>query len=205
MNIKDKFKLYIKGKNDKYNIEEIVNNLPDNQVITKDTLNKLKNSTTKMISDEDIKGNYYVFLNDTIYLSTKNTKKYNRLTVICHECVHSIQNKTLQLINFVLSNIEIIAFVILFALKIFNILGNISTYLYIGIVIVSVIPRIILEIDASLKSIKLTKEYVNEKIGNNEAEFVNKIVNFQVKAMLPLLLIDVILWKIIRIIIMGVI
>ena len=205
MNIKDKFKLYIKGKNDKYNIEEIVNNLPDNQVITKDTLNKLKNSTTKMISDEDIKGNYYVFLNDTIYLSTKNTKKYNRLTVICHECVHSIQNKTLQLINFVLSNIEIIAFVILFALKIFNILSNISTYLYIGIVIVSVIPRIILEIDASLKSIKLTKEYVNEKIGNNEAEFVNKIVNFQVKAMLPLLLIDVILWKIIRIIFMSVI
>jgi hypothetical protein len=39
----------------------------------------------------------------------------------------------------------------------------------------------------------------------NKVVDVNKIVNFQVKAMLPLLLIDVILWKIIRIIIMGVI
>ena len=176
MNIKDKYKMYIKGKNENYDIEKIVKKLPDNTTITKDILQKLDNKTTKMVSDDDIKGNYYVFLNDTIYLSNKNTNKYNRLTVICHECVHSIQNKALQLINFIFSNIEIIAFVILLFLKIFNAFDG--KFVYVAIVAISLIPRFILEIDASLSSIKLTKEYVNKKLDGTKAEFVNKIVKF---------------------------
>lgn len=205
MSIKSKYNLYVKGKNEKYDIEQIISKLPDNSTITKQVLEKINNKTTKMICDEDIKGNYYVFLNDTIYLSSKNTNKYNRLTVICHECIHSIQNKIMQWINFILSNLEIIVFVIFSILKLLNIFENILTYTYIGFVIVSIIPRFILEIHASLKSIRYTMEYVSEKIGNEEAKFVNKIVKFQVTSLLPVMLFTLCFWKIIRILILCII
>lgn len=205
MSIKSKYNLYVKGKNEKYDIEQIISKLPDNSTITKQVLEKINNKTTKMICDEDIKGNYYVFLNDTIYLSSKNTNKYNRLTVICHECIHSIQNKIMQWINFILSNLEIIIFIIFSILKLLNIFENILTYTYIGFVIVSIIPRFILEIHASLKSIRYTMEYVSEKIGNEEAKFVNKIVKFQVTSLLPVMLFTLCFWKIIRILILCII
>ena len=205
MSIKSKYNLYVKGKNEKYDIEQIISKLPDNSTITKQVLEKLNNKTTKMLCDEDIKGNYYVFLNDTIYLSSKNTNKYNRLTVICHECIHSMQNKIMQWINFILSNLEIIVFVIFSILKLLNIFENILTYTYIAFAIVSIIPRFILEIHASLKSIKYTKEYVSKNIGNEEAEFVNKIVKFQVIALLPVMLFTLCFWKIIRILILCII
>lgn len=205
MSIKSKYNLYVKGKNEKYDIEQIISKLPDNRTITKQVLEKLNNKTTKMLCDEDIKGNYYVFLNDTIYLSSKNTNKYNRLTVICHECIHSMQNKIMQWINFILSNLEIIVFVIFSILKLLNIFENILTYTYIAFVIVSIIPRFILEIHASLKSIKYTKEYVSKNIGNEEAEFVNKIVKFQVISLLPVMLFTLCFWKIIRILILCII
>lgn len=205
MKIKDNIKLYIKGKDDNYDIEKIVSKLPDNKIIAKETLEKLNNKTTKIVFDNDIQGNYYVFLNDTIYLSNKDADKYKRLTVICHECIHSMQNKALQLINFLFSNLEVIIFIIFSALKFFNLFGNILTYLYIAIIVISLIPRFILEIDASLKSIKLTKEYVSKKIGNIEAEFVDKIVKFQVISLLPIMLILLIFWKIVRIVILTII
>ena len=205
MSIKSKYNLYVKGKNEKYDIEQIISKLPDNSTITKQVLEKINNKTTKMICDEDIKGNYYVFLNDTIYLSSKNTNKYNRLTVICHECIHSIQNKIMQWINFILSNLEIIIFIIFSILKLLNIFENILTYTYIGFVIVSIIPRFILEIHASLKSIRYTMEYVSEKIGNEKAKFVNKIVKFQVTSLLPVMLFTLCFWKIIRILILCII
>lgn len=205
MNIKDKYYMYIKGKNKEYNIEEIVKKLPDNNTIMKETLEKLNNKTTKIVSDDDIKGNYYVFLNDTIYLSNKNANEYKRLTVICHECVHSKQNKVLQLINFIFSNLEPIIFIVFAILKILNTFGDMLTYLYLSIVIISLIPRFILEIDASLKSINLTKEYVCEKIGKDEANFVKKVVNLQVKSLLPVMLFSLSFWKIVRSIIVALI
>lgn len=205
MNIKNKYNLYVKGKNKEYDIQQIISKLPDNNTIAKQTLESLNNKTTKVVFDNDIKGNYYVFLNDTIYLSSKDADKYKRLTVICHECIHSIQNKTIQLINFILSNLEIIIFIIFSILKLLNIIGNKLTYVYIAVVVISLIPRFILEIHASLKSIKLTKEYISEKIGNKEAEFVNKIVRIQVVLLLPVMLFSLCLWKIIRILILDII
>lgn len=205
MSIKSKYNLYVKGKNEKYDIEQIISKLSDNSTITKQVLEKLNNKTTKMICDEYIKGNYYVFLNDTIYLSSKNTNKYNRLTVICHECIHSMQNKTIQWINFIFSNLEIIIFVIFSILKLLNIFGNILPFIYLGFVIVSILPRFILEIHASLKSIRYTEEYVSENVGDEEARFVNKIVKFQVVSLLPLMLFTLSFWKIVRILIIYII
>lgn len=205
MSIKDKYNIYVKGRNDDYDMEEIIGKLSDNNTIAKETLENLNNKKTKMVSDDDIKGNYYVFLNDTIYLSSKDADKYKRLTVICHECVHSIQNKLVQLINFIFSNLEIVLFFIFVILKFLKIFGKTLTYAYITIVIISLIPRFILEIHASLKSIKLSKEYVNKKIGNNEAQFVNKVVRFQVISLLPIMLFSLCFWKIIRALIIALI
>ena len=205
MNIKDKYSMFVKGINKEYDIEEIISKLPDNNTITKETLKKLNNNNTKIVFDDDIDGNYYVFLNDTIYLSSKSSNKYKRLTVICHECIHSIQSKVMQVMNFILSNLEIIIFSIFAILKFLNVFENMLTYTYIAFVIISLIPRFILEIHASLKSISLTKEYVCKKIGYNEAEFVNKIVKFQVISLLPVMLLSLCFWKIARICIIAII
>lgn len=199
------FEYYINGKNDKYDIKEINNTLPENDIIVGQVLKNLNNNTTKVIKDDDINGNYYVFLNDAIYLSNKNksNKEYSRLTVICHECVHSIQPKILQIINFIFSNIEIIIFAICLIFKIILKKENYVEVIYITSVILSLIPRFILEIHASILSISLTRKYLldNNKT-EEEADFVYNIVKFQVIALLPFMLISLCMWKIVRILIL---
>lgn len=201
MRIKKICEYYIKGKNEKYDIRDIDKSLPQNDTIVGQVLKKLNNTTTKVKKDDDIKGNYYVFLNDTIYLSNKNKngKEYSRLTLICHECIHSIQSKILQMINFIFSNLEIIIFTICLFLKIILKKENYIDEIYIISAIVSIIPRFILEIHASLSSISLTKEYLldNNKT-EDETNFVYNIVKFQVIALLPFMLINLCLWKIVR-------
>ena len=78
------------------------------QELTKDILKILNNNHTKVELKEDFKGNYYSYLIDTIYISknfkeqkasTKDkmmNKKVAELVTVCHECIHSTQNKCIQ-------------------------------------------------------------------------------------------------------------
>ena len=201
MNLKEFINYYIKGKNSEHDFNEINTRLPSNEVIASQVLKKLDNDKTKLKTDNDIKGNYYVFLNDTIYLSNKNKsgKEYSRITVICHECIHSIQSKKLQMLNFVLSNLEIVVFVICLILNLILKNQNYTQIIYTVIVVLSIIPRFILEIHASLGSISLTKKYIEEENRNkDEAEFAYNVVKFQVIALLPFMLLNLCLWKIVR-------
>jgi hypothetical protein len=205
MNLKKKIELYINGRTENNDIRDIINKLPRNEQIAKDILEILNNKTTELKCDDDIKGSYYVFLNDTIYLSNnKASKEYSRLTLIAHECVHSIQSKVLQIINFLLSNLEIIFFVIIILLKILNVCGNKLDFTYLIIVISSIIVRVILELDASVKSISLSKDYVNVNLNEEYSKIVTKIIRFQVMALFPFMLISLFFWKIIRLIIINI-
>ncbi len=139
--------------------------------ICKNILKLVNNTTTKIKIEENDKNSYYVFLNDTIYLSNRQTskdRKDSRLVLICHECIHSVQSKVLQWINFILANLELVLFVIAIILKyIFKQEGIVISYIVINIL--SIIVRTILEADASLRSIQIVKKHL-DSAKNNENE-----------------------------------
>ena len=86
------------------------------------------------------------------------------MCVIAHECIHSIQPKILQNLNFILSNLEVVIFVVyllLFFLKV-NIQKIYLVYLIIAIF--SLVIRTILELWAISRAPKLSKEYLEEKM-----------------------------------------
>ena len=132
----------------------------------KDILEHLNNKDTKIIEKEDFKGSYYSYINDTIYLSGENkiTKsKEEEFIILCHECIHSIQNKTLQAVNFYSSNIEIILSILVILLLIIKV--NFVKYLvipYFLIMLLNIIVRFLLEKDAVKGSFKLAKDIIKD-------------------------------------------
>ena len=155
MSFFDNIKVLNKKSNIRKEVDDIIGTLPSSDIIAKDILNKLDNKKTKSIFDKDIKGNYYVYLNNTIYLSDRQNEKsnYERLCVIAHECIHSIQPKILQ-------NLKFVVYLLLFFLKV-----NIQKFylVYLIIAIFSLVIRTILELWAISRAPKLSKEYLEEK------------------------------------------
>lgn len=195
-------KILKKDSNERNKVKNIVDKLPENSNVAKDILQILGNETTKVVFDKDIKNNYYTYLNDTIYL-TEN-KKYSqknrdgRICVIAHECRHSVQSKVLQNFNFILSNIELIAFVVSIILLIFRVSSLIVLCSYLCIVIFSIIPRMILEINAVLKSVPIAKMYLEKKLNKEDVETVNNFYTIHTKTLLPLFIISLLFEKIVR-------
>ncbi len=159
--------------NNKKEVENIINKLPDNELLAKEVLQDF-DSKTKIELKDDIKNSYYVFLNDTIYLSNtgKSKDSYARLILIMHEIRHSMQSKVLQVLNFSLSNLEIISFVISAILIIFKINIKSVLIIYGVIVLLSIIPRIILEVDAIINSVRMSRNYLIRKVSLKETDVV---------------------------------
>ena len=123
------------------------------------------------------------------------------MCVIAHECIHSIQPKILQNLNFILSNLEIVIFVVyllLFFLKV-----NIQK-IYLVYLIIAIFPlviRTILELWAISRAPKLSKEYLEEKnVDEINVKKVENVYNFSTKLLTPFALIQMFFWKILRII-----
>jgi len=189
-----------KWKQENRKLSNISDKFSSNDLVAKQMLELLNNKTTKIKVDNDIKNNYYVFLTDTIYLSNKEVNKngYQRICVMAHECIHSIQSKTIQTINFILSNIELIAFVITFICMVIKFNVNIVFYSYMILNIISVIPRIILELNATLKSINLTKKYIEDKVEDNETNTLLNSYKKQIILFLPLFIVSLLLGRFFR-------
>lgn len=181
--------------------------------VTKGILGILNNNHTKVQEKSDIKGNYYNYMTDTIYLTTN--KEYNmqkrldktnlfcaKLLTICHECIHSVQNKKLHLLNLILSNLSIVVTAIAMILLIdfnkpiwYTIFGTIIIFL-------AILVRGILEIDAINRSLNLAKlAIVNLKINNISNVDINE-ARKTVRRKMPLQFIKMILDKIIMLIIL---
>ena len=144
----------------------------------KNILNFLNNNSTKIIEKEDFKGCYYSYINNTIYLAKEklNTKsKEEEYIVMCHECVHSIQNKLLHAINFYSSNVEILVSIVLIILLLLK-----STYIYyiaipyFAILFINIVIRFVLESNAVKESFVLSKKLINNKYYD-----INKISEMQ--------------------------
>ncbi|MEG1363904.1 MAG: hypothetical protein RSC92_05695 [Clostridia bacterium] len=181
-------------------MDQINNKLDDNITITKDILNLLDNKKTNVVIDEDIKNSYYVFFKDIIYLSNNNNT-YKRVCLIAHECIHSIQNKILQKVNFILSNIELIFFVFLFIFLLFSSNNNLPIVIaYVTINILSMVVRFILEAHATIGSVNLSKRYLSTKLETNDLDLVIKDYRNKIIMLFPVFLINLFLFKILRIV-----
>lgn len=207
MKLLNKFRYFKNNTKERKKIQDIIDKLPDNETIAKEILAENNNTKTKIVLDEEIKNSYYIFLNDTIYLSNKNkaSTRYSRLCLIAHECKHSLQSKVLQVINFSISNIELIFFVLFAILGLLNFKNSFIPNIYYITVILSIIPRLILEFDAVYSSVKISEKYVEQKLSKNEADMVHLVYSFQVKVLVPMLVFSLVIWKAIRSIIIFVI
>ena len=201
MKFKDKIQIFNKKSKLRKELDFFISSLPNSDVIAKELLYELGNKKTKYVFDKDIKGSYYVYLNDTIYLCDKQKEKnnYERLCVIAHESIHSIQPKFLQNLNFILSNLELVCFVV-FLILYFLKLNRLYIYLgYITFAVLSMIPRLILELWALTKAPKLSKKYLEKNsIDKNDVDKVYNLYTFSTKLLMPVAIIGFFTYKLVR-------
>ena len=169
-----KLKQFVEYEEKKFN--KLIEGYPSNIEICKYILNKLNNSTVKIVEDKEAKTSMYITLSDKIIIAdVKNS--YTRIQTIAHECLHSVQKRKMQVFNFIYSNIYLLYFVIVTILAILNKLQD--SMLYIAIMIlfsyIYYFVRSYLENDAMIKAKYLAKEFMEEvKISSDEE--IDKII-----------------------------
>lgn len=203
-----RFEIFKKNSKTKKSIQDMIDKLPENEQITKEILQYIGNNTTQLEIKTDIKNSYYVYLNDKIYLSNRKKTKtsYTRLCLIAHECIHSMQSKILQSINFLISNVEIISFCCLLIIGIFNKQQNYMFWVYLILIVLAIIFRTILEFNAVVESVSLSKRYLQEKkVSEEKVEQIISIYRFQTILLMPMFFLNLYVGKIIRLIIIYII
>ena len=198
MKIKDIYKLNKKDSNENIKINKMISNIPENEFVAKEILEMLNNNKTKIEIDSDTKSNLYIFLNDTIYISKNKKDDFNRICVIAHECIHSIQSKSTQILNFVLSNIELILFIVLIALFCFKLKFMPLLILYVLTNIFSIGIRLYLELSAVFGSIKLSDKYFKNYLEDKIRDYIVNIYKSQIKTLLVFFIIKLFLFKVVR-------
>lgn len=169
-----KLKQFVEYEEKKFN--KLIEGYPSNIEICKYILNKLNNSTVKIVEDKEAKTSMYIALSDKIIIADVK-KSYTRIQTIAHECLHSVQKRKMQVFNFIYSNIYLLYFVIVTILAILNKLQD--SMLYIAIMIlfsyIYYFVRSYLENDAMIKAKYLAKEFMEEvKISSDEE--IDKII-----------------------------
>ena len=148
-----KFAWNIKVKNLKqikeigYNkqLNEITNKLPENEQICKTILKKLNNESVVIKQSENNKSSFYFVLTNSILIANiKNT--FSRVQTICHECLHSIQNRRTLLFNFFFSNIYLIYFLAICILTLLKLNFFPMAYLFILTILSFILLVLLLEI-----------------------------------------------------------
>lgn len=164
------------GDNNKH-LDEIVNKYPENIDICKDILKKLKNETVRIEEDKEASNCLYIAITNKIIIANMRNS-FTRIQTIAHECLHSIQDRTMLLFNFIYSNIYMIYFASIAILGILKILPQKMLFLsiYIFLAFIYYFIRAYLENDAMIKARFLAKEYMEEKQISSKQE-INLIVD----------------------------
>lgn len=194
-------------------MEEILNKNPKEICI--DILKQINNENVKFEMDDSSRTSLYVFLTNTIIISNKKVKtkksideqNKSKLLVTAHECAHSIQPKIVQWMNFVLTNLEIIMFLaILFITFILKYTNPILNYIYLGLSLFSIAIRHYLEMDATIKSVKITSKYLqNNGVEKDKIIDLVKYYKKQLLKTVPLFVLSLYITKIARLMIVLVI
>ena len=90
---------------------------------------------------------------------------YARIQTIAHECLHSCQDRTMLMFNFIFSNINMIYFFVISILTAFKVINNEMLQIAILMLFTSIqfAVRSFLEIDAMTRAKFLAKEYMEKK------------------------------------------
>ena len=160
------------------NLNEITNILPENKQIAKEILKKLKNEYVKIkTGGANSQASLYIVATNSIFIANiKNT--FTRIQTIAHECVHSVQDKTLLWFNFIFSNVYNIFWIVITILTILNKIQNTTIFAIILIMmcIILFFVRSYLETDAMIKARFLAKEYMEEKCDIISKENIQTII-----------------------------
>lgn len=150
------------GKNDL--LDEKINKFPSNIEICKKILKKIGNESVEIEENKDASNCLYIVATNKILIGNLRGS-FTRVQTIAHECLHSIQDKTLLMFNFIYSNIYILTFIVFCILSIFKLIQYkmlfISIYILMGFIFYFI--RSYLENDAMTKARFLAKEYMEEE------------------------------------------
>ena len=148
-------------------MEEITNRFPENVEIAEDMLEMLEmleNKGVKVEQAKDTKISLYIAIANKISIADMKDN-YARIQTIAHECLHSCQDRTLLLFNFIFSNINMIYFFVISILTLFKVINNqmLQIAILMLFTLIKFSVRSFLEIDAMTRARFLAKEYIEEK------------------------------------------
>ncbi len=144
--------------------EKITDKFPDNIEIAKEMLSLLGNKGVKIEEAKDTETSLYIAITNKISIADMKNN-YARIQTIAHECLHSCQDRTLLLFNFIFSNINIIYFLAITILTIFKVINNqmLQIAILMLFTLIQFAVRSFLEIDAMTRAKYLAKEYMERK------------------------------------------
>lgn len=158
---------------------KLVDKYPSNIEICKLILKKIKNENVKIEENKDAKASLYIAVTNKIVIAdVKNS--YTRIQTIAHECLHSIQNRKIQLFNFIFSNIYLLYFLTVLILALLNKLSN--AILFLGLMVllsyIYYFIRSYLENDAMIKAKFLAKEIMEDLKISSEDEIQDIVKSY---------------------------
>ena len=145
-------------------LEKITDKFPENMQIAKEILGMIKNDTVKIEEAKDTQTSLYIVATNKISIADMKNN-YARIQTIAHECLHSIQDKTILLFNFIFSNVSIFYLIVAIILTICNVIQNTMLQIFI-LTLISIIKLTVrgyLEIDAMTKARYLSEKYIDSK------------------------------------------
>ena len=130
----------------------------------KEMLEMLDNKDVKIEEAKNTETSLYIAITNKISIADMKNN-YARIQTIAHECLHSCQDRTLLMFNFIFSNINMIYFFIITILTLFKVINNQMLQIAILMLfnLIQFAVRSFLEIDAMRKSRFLAKEYMEKK------------------------------------------
>ena len=169
-----------KSLQDNKELEKITDKFPDNVDIAKEILEMLGNEEVKIEEAKNTQTSLYIAITNKISIADMKNN-YARIQTIAHECLHSCQDRTLLLFNFIFSNINMIYFFIITILTVFKIINNqmlqIAVLMLFTLIKFSI--RSFLEIDAMTKSKFIAKEYIEKKKICTEGEMKTLLKEYE--------------------------
>ena len=145
-------------------LEKITDKFPDNVEIAKEMLQILGNKGVKIEEAKGTQTSLYIAVTNKISIADMKNN-YARIQTIAHECLHSCQDRTLLLFNFIFSNINIIYFIAISVLTILKVIHNqmLQVAILMLFMFIQFTVRSFLEIDAMTRSRFFAKEYIEKK------------------------------------------
>lgn len=145
-------------------LEKITDKFPENIEVAKEMLDMLGNKGVKIEEAKDTGTSLYIAITNKISIADMKNN-YARLQTIAHECLHSCQDRTMLLFNFIFSNINIIYFLVISVLTIFKVINNqmLQIAILMLFALIQFAVRSFLEIDAMTRAKFLAKEYMEKK------------------------------------------